>query len=280
MKVDLVLLATNEVENQEQFKSNLLKYIFKSIDTNLDWINHVYYIINDDTNILCGLNLNKITLVPRQSLVSDLPKEIVDNIDFEFLLIQLLELSNDFIVMKDNTFITNPLSLEDFFDPLTEKPIYSTTLITSKEPFKRVQEIVSNYTIIFSEKHVPPMIKKITYGVQPFSKELLSKTIWEVFKGKYDQKITTEAAYYFGIQKNLVKESYNIEEGLFSYSSAWAGIIKYDLINNKKRQILSITNELNYSYNLIQSLHKTAYKWILEGLESRFGDQNSSYINE
>jgi hypothetical protein len=124
------------------------------------------------------------------------------------------------------------------------------------------------------------MVKKIIYGVQPCTKELLSKTFWEAFGGKYSEKITTEAIYYFGTKNSLAKESYNIGEGLFSYSSAWAGVIKYDLINNKKRQILSITNELNYSYNLIQSLHKTAYKWILEGLENRFRDQKSKYINE
>jgi hypothetical protein len=176
MKVDLVLLATNEIENQEEFKNELLKYIFKSIDTNLSWINHIYYLIEEDTKIPYGLNLDNVTLVPKQSLSSDLPKELVENIDFEFLLIQLLELSNSFIIMKDNAFITNKLNLEDFFDLETEQPIYSTTLITSKEPFKRVQEIVSNYTKIFPDKKIPPMVKKIIYGVQPCTKELLSKT--------------------------------------------------------------------------------------------------------
>jgi hypothetical protein len=77
--------------------------------------------------------------------------------------------------MKDNTFITNKLNLEDFFDEETGQPIYSTTLVPSKEPFKRVQEIVSNYSKVYPEKQIPPMIKKIIYGIQPYTKELLNK---------------------------------------------------------------------------------------------------------
>jgi hypothetical protein len=59
----------------------------------------------------------------------------------------------------------------------------------------------------------------------------------------------------------------------YSFSTAEAGIIKYELMTNLSRKWLYV----NFKKDYYKLLHPTALKWVLDGLEYRLGKEPSIY---
>jgi hypothetical protein len=77
--------------------------------------------------------------------------------------------------------------------------------------------------------------------------------------------------YYWGYLTNrLIFDTTNINLVDYPLDSLWAGIIKYDLINNKQREVINLFGEQSTE----EVLFPTATNWITEGLASRIKTKN------
>lgn len=275
MNVDLVLVITNF--NKDKFKEELLKFVFKSIDQNLSWINHIYIVTKSIDDLPIWLDLTKISILTYDFLIDYTSlSEVLDKI--EPFIATVNEISSNYIVLYDTTFILQPLKKEDFFDSTSNKPIYNSSMYLTKETSPRLTKITNGYLKFNNKVELPCLIKRPFYGVVPTNKNLWRELLDKMPELYSSNSYSSEIIFEYGKKHNKIKlRNKPWSEGLFHYNPGWAGIINYDLLNNSYRIIMSITNELtSYRHMPIQFGPQTR-KLILEGLEYRLGKKSSIY---
>ena len=265
MKIDLILPLTVEYDKETEI---FLKYFFKSINTNLSWINNCYIIIPDNFNVPKLSEQKNVTIIKHSSFIpkDELQKE--DRAIDVFYSYNIKELAEHFIIAQPEFFILEPLSAEDFFTS-DNKPIISVAPISAKfesSNNKKLYEYIvdSNITTSYIERPMHTFIPCTKTICKQFCDEYLDAKI--DFQTDKNFILSYKALCYYSIAKNLgIKTFIGLNEGKFECEDSWAGIIKFDLLHNKKRKIICIRKLLD----LFSTLHSTAKQWIIEGLYYR-----------
>lgn len=110
------LAKSSESNHQARYRNwNTFQYVFRSIENNMPWINHIYLVTDNQIPYFLNLNSNKITIVDHKDII---PQEYLPTFNantIELNLHRIPGLSEQFIFFNDDTFIVNPMVPNDFF---------------------------------------------------------------------------------------------------------------------------------------------------------------------
>ena len=272
MKIDLVIISTSTVE--EELKKQLFNFTLISINKNLNWINNIYLVVEDNWVNNLELENSNIKVVKHSEIVPvpQLLKKVSQH-NIELFVANIKNLSEHYITIKDTTFILQPLPPESFFKE--DKLVFSTVPILTKENLPRTKLIVESYKFIAKTNQISAFIYRPTFGITPWIKSKIkhflslygAKFLWEI------NQYSWESFYFYTSLNDDIIISRDFQEGLFEYQSYVAGIFKFDLLNNKKRKVITLSNDLTYAPNSKIKLHPTAKQWIIEGLTYRLKNE-------
>ena len=269
--IDLVIIGTDWVKSN--YKDSLTKFMLRGVAKNLPWINQIFLVLPNLESVPAGLNLSKFKILFYEDLI---PQDVLDKVskhNIELFVPNIVELSEHYLIMRDTTFILTPLQADQFFDFNTDKLKISTTPCLTKENFPRNIKINKSFLYNNSDMNLPAILERPNFGLISGKKSFWLQFINENFMNIQNNfnEYSQEILFYYLKKNKAIISTRDISEGLFEHHSLWAGIIKYDLINNSERKIITLSTDFTYYENKNYQLHPTAEEWIIEGLKFRLG---------
>lgn len=269
--IDLVIIGTDWVKSN--YKDSLTKFMLRGVAKNLPWINQIFLVLPNLESVPAGLNLSKFKILFYEDLI---PQDVLDKVskhNIELFVPNIVELSEHYLIMRDTTFILTPLQADQFFDFNNDKLKISTTPCLTKENFPRNIKINKSFLYNNSDMNLPAILERPNFGLISGKKSFWLQFINENFMNIQNNfnEYSQEILFYYLKKNKAIISTRDISESLFEHHSLWAGIIKYDLINNSERKIITISTDFTYYENKNYQLHPTAEEWIIEGLKFRLG---------
>lgn len=269
--IDLIIIGTDWVKSN--YKDSLTKFMLRGVAKNLPWINQIFLVLPNLESVPAGLNLSKFKILFYEDFI---PQDVLDKVskhNIELFVPNIVELSEHYIIMRDTTFILTPLQADQFFDFNNDKLKISTTPCLTKENFPRNIKINKSFLYNNSDMNLPAILERPNFGLisgkKSFWLQFINENFMNIQKNLADY--SQEILFYYLKKNKAIISTRDISEGLFEYHSLWAGIIKYDLINNSERKIITLSTDFTYYENKNYQLHPTAEEWIIEGLKFRLG---------
>ena len=179
-------LSKSLATGDERFRSNgLLKYVFRSIDKYLPWINKVHMIVQSDSQVPEWINRDKVSIVYHEDFI---PKEYLPTFNsctIEMFLYRIEELSDKFIYGNDDVFINYNFKKSDFF--INDKLVYGV----------KARRIHTNWiwdmTLRLNNQKLLNMPTTIIYDVQhtilPHTKTLIER-VHNIYRNKIKNSIS------------------------------------------------------------------------------------------
>lgn len=209
-KIDIVLPYVNGLDPEwqkihNQYRENvdytrfdghdILKYVLRSIDTNLPWINKVHLLVMQESQIPEYINQETVHIVFHKDFIPEEHLPTFNANTIEMYLWNIPELSEHFIYINDDIIFNNELShlfffSEDMFPLTTITP----TRYTEKTQnllyfkfFKKSIELAARniYINIFPNNY----LLRPGHGSSVFKKSNL-KNIYELYKTEIEDSIT------------------------------------------------------------------------------------------
>ena len=269
--IDLVIIGTDWVKSN--YKDSLTKFMLRGVAKNLPWINQIFLVLPNLESVPAGLNLSKFKILFYEDLI---PQDVLDKVskhNIELFVPNIVELSEHYLIMRDTTFILTPLQADQFFDFNNDKLKISTTPCLTKENFPRNIKINKSFLYNNSDMNLPAILYRPNFVLisvkQSFWLQFINENFMNI-QNNFDE-YSQEILFYYLKKNKAIISTRDISEGLFEHHSLWAGIIKYDLINNSERKIITLSTDFTYYENKNYQLHPTAEEWIIEGLKFRLG---------
>ena len=265
MKIDLILPLNVEYNKETEI---FLSYFFKGINTNLNWINNCYIIVPDNFNVPKLSVQKNVTIIKHSSFIPEGELKKEDRATEVFYSYNIKELAEHFIIAQPEFFVLESLSVEDFFTS-DNKPIISVAPISAKFEGSNNKKL---YDYIVSSNITTSYIERPMHTFTPCTKTICKQFCDKYLNTKIDFQadknfiLSYKALGYYSIAENFgIKTFTGLNEGKFECEDSWAGIIKFDLLHNKKRKIICIRKLLS----AFSTLHSTAKQWIIDSLYYR-----------
>lgn len=183
------VLHTNDTIDSERYRDwDNLKYIFRGIEKNANWVHKVYFITWGHLPEWLNTDNEKLVIVNHKDYI---PKEYLPTYSshvLELNLHRIKELSNNFVYFNDDTFIIDKLDEKDFF--VNNKPVdYAIlTSICTEKDFMFPHILMNNMYVINKHFNFKSCMKtkisnwfNIKYGLSQFRTLLLLP--WKTFTG-------------------------------------------------------------------------------------------------
>ena len=276
----------------EPFKyrtNDLFKYFWRGIEKFMPWLNNIYLILDSESQIPEWLNLDapKLHIIYHRDFI---PAEYLPTFNactIELFQYRIPGLSEHYIVANDDFFAVGPLAESDFFDLNTGKPkitfVPGHILGTNTGVVRPWTAFTLRQYQEFVDPNATTCIRRPGHNFTAHTKSIWT-TLFSLYEDKFLESITPitdaknynqYAACFYGLSHDLViNNPSGLQEGLFSYSTNWAGIIKYDLFNNLDRKVICINDTSTTGQD---EIHPMAARWIKEALEFRVDGSNSSF---
>lgn len=103
------------IDNERYDNFNLLKYLLRSIDKFMPWVNNLFIIVQDKTQVPDWVNKDSIQIIEHKDFIPEQFLPTYNSTTIEMFLGKIPNLSDHFIYSNDDLFITQPLQPEDFF---------------------------------------------------------------------------------------------------------------------------------------------------------------------
>ena len=101
----------------ERFRdAGTLKYLFRSLEKNLPWLNKIHMIVNSETQIPSWLNTEKVNIVLHKDFIPDTLLPTFNSTTIEMFLPNISGLSENFIYSNDDIFFFKKLNKNTFFE--------------------------------------------------------------------------------------------------------------------------------------------------------------------
>lgn len=182
--------------DMSRFRSNdLLKYVFRSIEKNLSFIDKVHLIVMSDSQVPKWLDRNSVHIIYHKDYIPEEYLPTFNSNTLETFMGNLPGVSERFIYGNDDMFITSPCTEGDFFDGQTTK-------FRIEERNYKPKTAPGDQLRHDDKKLITGKGGKKIYEVQHIITPYLMSTIKEVFE-KYKAKILP------GIKKFRDKDQYN-----------------------------------------------------------------------
>lgn len=111
----------NDIYKERYDDFGLLKYLLRSIDRFASWINNLFIIVQDESQILDWLEKDHVKIVKHSDFIPSQYLPTYNSTTIEMFLWNIKDLNNHFIYSNDDLFFTNETKSEDFFTD-TGKP--------------------------------------------------------------------------------------------------------------------------------------------------------------
>ena len=233
----------------ERFRDNgMLKYLFRSLEKNMPWINQVHMIVMSDSQVPSWLDRSKVDIIYHNEFLPNNLLPTFNSSTIETFLPLLPRVSNTFIYSNDDLIPFKALSPEFFFN--YGKPIYSIQLgdfrptapgdVLRRKDYNLIMNTNENRIVI--TQHGPLVYKKA------WIKECYNKyediLIKSCSKFREDQNYNQYLyAFYQMMKKNII----NSEKKIKSYIARTNKISTIIAEDFKKNDFVCINDDNNTS---------------------------------
>jgi len=208
-------------ENVRQFNIDELKYSLRSVDKNMKWINNIYIVVDDDQILPSWLNINKVKIIRHSDIfdINDLPT--FNSHSIESNIYKIKGLSEYFLYMNDDMFITNKTYKNMFINHfLTMNYFKKGQCIFNLEYIKEVnngyfgawnktQNLINTFTTPSCQWHHVLILKKNNFkDVKKIFIDEYKKTSSSKFRSN-DDIVPNGLAYQYGLYTGDYKFHYN-----------------------------------------------------------------------
>lgn len=170
----------------------LLKYWFRSIEKNANWVNNIYFITYGHLPKWLNTENKKLKIINHKDYIPEKYLPTFNSNVIELNIAKIKELSEKFILFNDDVFLMNKVEKEDFFDGNKVKDIFiENPILATKDPYNYTQ--YNNMAIINENYDKKKYIKNKKYYNFKYGKRSLSSFIeskHEKFVGFLNQHIT------------------------------------------------------------------------------------------
>ena len=225
-----------EIDETRYRDYGTLKYLFRSIESNCNWVNRIHLVTDNQIPEWLNLENPKINIVDHKDFIPNEYLPTFNSSVIETNLFRIEGLSERFILFNDDMYLNNKVQSEDFFkdDKILDFGVYNK--IAPNEEFAHL--LVSNLVVInkyFSKKD---SLKKnwrnqfkLRYGKHVLKNILL--LAWNDIPGYYDPHLPQP---HF---KSTFSKVYNLEKKKFD-----------SMFSNKTRKENDMTQWLFRYWNL------------------------------
>ena len=235
----------NPSQTDERFRDlGLLKYVFRSIDKNLNWIDRVVLILSSESQIPSWLDTSKVKIIYHRDFIPKKYLPVFNSNTIEAFLPLISDLDDQIIYGNDDMFFLNPCFKEDFFKK--NKPVVS---------FHHKNRIESFFDLIVKRcsKLEQSHFKKIKLPENIFVKPIHFTSSWK--------KETLEKVYELD-QKNIKKSittfrdlSRNLNQYIYTDYQIFKGDVEF--VKDSSNRYIHSRMYLN---KIIEIIHSTQYK--------------------
>lgn len=262
----------NPTQTDERFRDlGFLKYVFRSIDKNLSWIDRVILIVSSESQIPSWLDTSKVRIVYHKDFIPEKYLPVFNSNTIEAFLPLIPDLDDEIIYGNDDMFFLNPCSKQDFF--VNHKPVVSFHHKNRIETFfdilvKRCSKLEQSH---FKKIKLPKDIYiKPLHFTSSWKKETLKK-VYELDHRQIKKSITT----FRDLQTNLnqyIYTDYQIFKGDVKFVKDSPN--KYIHSRMHLNKILEVIHNMQYKvlcFNDVGGLiDKASINKIIEAFDSRF----------
>lgn len=224
-KIDLVIPFVNGLDPEWQkiykqyrteidftrFDGNdILKYVFRSIETNIKWVGTIHLLVMQESQIPSWLDRSKVHIVYHRDFIPEEHLPLFNSSSFEMYLWNIPELSEHFIYLNDDIVFNNIINISDHFDENMNP------LVTMTKVRYRNERLNTDYAQTFigtcniaakGTTHIPwdgknNILLRPGHGPQAYKVSVL-KAIYNEFKDEIEHSISK------------FREKYNYNQYLF-----------------------------------------------------------------
>lgn len=214
-------LRNNENNNTSRFRDwDNLKYWFRMIEKNADWVNKIYFITWGHIPNWLNTKSKKLKIIKHSDYI---PKEYLPTYNsntIEMNLFRIKELSENFVLFNDDMFMTNKTKKEDFFKNNLPCECYSETTINSNKANDiYIHTLLNNMSIINKHFNKKNVYKKNFFKYINFKysfKDNLSTIMLLPFK---NFSMIVNKHLPVSLKKSVLKELWNKEHEAMEKSS-------------------------------------------------------------
>jgi len=250
--------------NRFRGQDNFLRYLFRSIDTNLSWINNLFFIVQSYSQVPDWLDQTKIKVILHEQFI---PRRFLPTFNsgtIELFLHNIKDLEEHFIYINDDFYALSCLQPTDFF---TESKVKFNVKSSNQDPKTTksnfFQMCQNNNDLIFNKKNSIPYLR-LGHEFRPYL-----KSKWAECYNNYEKDIL-DSLSQFRESKNLTCYLYslylykiNLQENsnlLVGYLSSYSGDISINRVLNNFDTIC--INDTDSSIDIYKN--KVLNKWFHE----------------
>lgn len=256
--------------------SGTFKYVLRSIDKNINWLNKLYIILYDETQVPEWLNTDydKVKIIYHKDL---LPAERLPNfssVQVDMRLSFIKELSDNFIFINDDMFFTKNIPETAYFR--NNKPVHIPTMrmvnnynFLTKAQWGKIEK--NNYE--FVNKAINSRVKLYFWtGHLPISfNKTFQQFAWFKYKKEFESALAGEHIRANNNLSNWV--FYNLEE-------VTKNCVLVDKTQLPKQTYFPLSNKITYN-DIISALNKNSIICIndSDGLTCNFKKVKNNVLN-
>lgn len=251
-----------------RFRENiLLKYVFRSIDKYMPWVDRVVLILFSDKQILPWMNLNNIKIVKHIEFIPIKYIPVFNSTTIEMFLPKIKGLNDNIIYSNDDLILLQNTTKEDFFTKDNKPKLFYTIRsidaeslfqISVKNTFNMVRD--ENHNFVKNDQYIRP-----SHLLHPMNKKILNE-VWDKYHFSMEKHITRFRNNYVNINQYIYCD-YAIlknEATLSDNNGSYINVVN----NNDLLKIESLFNNPNDKLSLCINDTETTNQDIIKQLSS------------
>ena len=248
---------------------NNFKYVLRSIANYMSFINNLYIIVSDESQIPEYVNTDTAKIIFHKDIIPEKYLPTFNSNTIELFIYKITELSENFLYTNDDIFITNNISAKDFYDnemnpkiDVFEKRISRNNVYINS--LRNTQELVLNeHNVTFKSKL---SLLRSNHSINP-----MKKSMWEYYRDKYKNEMSNSITR-FRDKSNITQELSNYHFFIKDKNNVTKRNTRYfSFINNTTYDLENLINDKNITAICINDngvidfdIYKTEVNVILE----------------
>ena len=248
---------------------NNFKYVLRSIANYMSFIKNLYIVVSDESQIPEYVNTDTTKIIFHKDIIPEKYLPTFNSNTIELFIYKIPKLSENFLYTNDDIFITNNISVNDFYDNemnpkidvfekrITRNNVYINSLRNTQELVLNEHNITfkSNLSLLRSNHSINPM----------------KKSMWEYYWDKYKNEMSNSITR-FRDKSNITQELSNYHFFIKDKNNVTKRNTRYfSFINSTTYDLENLINDKNITAICINDngvidfdIYKTEVNVILE----------------
>lgn len=235
----------------ERFRDwDLLKYWFRSIESNAEWVNKIFLVLSDEDQIPKWLNTNceRLKIVFHNEFIPDKYLPTFNSCVIEEYLYKIEGLSERFVYFNDDVFLNKKVKPSDFFvhgipkDDFILTPINPSYDISANIEFNCMKIINKHFnfkntpkSMLFNLKYGKYLYKNLTLSVYPTNVGIRFSHLCTSFNKKtFSEVWLNETKYLENVGNSKFRSNNDVSQWLFQFWQIASGNFKIRNVNDGK----------------------------------------------